>query len=237
MRNPILIVCVLFMTSASVRSEELFSSFDGVPASTFGISSQVFSDFPPGSFSVGADDFEVLSNQDGWTIKRINVQGLFFNVQVAEPTPDSINIYILGNNNGQPDTTDLAGVSIYAAENLNTFTNNNGNFSITLPGSGVNLPAGTYWLAVQPNMPITNGAQWGWIESSADGSPGTANGAVSAWFQSSELINMNCIAAWGQRISDCDIGGTSNPQDPDLAFQLEGTQFNLDVIFKDDFDF
>ncbi len=211
--------------SVESRGTVLFSTFSGIvnPA-PFTISSQNFTD--AGFTSQGADDFTVPGN--GWTIDSVEVRGAYHNG--AGPA-DSVNVYILGNSGSLPDTTNLSAGAIYAAENLSYTDVSSGDFLINLPG-GLTLLPGTYWLVVQVNMAFGTGGQWGWAESSSSPNSGTPVGLESAWFQNLGFIppanggGFTCVAAWGRRISDCDItipGDRNPPPEFDLAFELGGT--------------
>ncbi len=206
---------------AAPNGTVLFSTFSGVQPAPFVVTSQAFTDI--GSFAAqGADDFTVTGN--GWEIDTVQVQGAYFNG--AGPA-QSLNLYILGNAAGIPDTTNLSAGSIYAAENLSYTDVGSGDFLIDLPGPGVLLQAGTYWLVVQANMSVAAGGQWGWAESASAPDSGMTVGAESAWFQTNPglIPPGTCVNAWGARVTTCGITRSppdANPQ-RDLAFQLEGT--------------
>ena len=215
----------------------LFSTFPGiVNPSPFTISSQNFTD---ASFtSQGADDFTVTGN--GWTINMVEVRGTYYEFSMGGPTgpADSVNVYILGNSGSLPDTTNLSAGAIYAAENLSYNDVAFGDFEITLPGGGVTLLPGTYWIVVQANMAVLAGGQWGWTESSSTANSGTPVGFESAWFQSVGAIppanggGFTCVGAWGRRVTDCDITIPADPNPPpefDLAFELSGTSLTPGV--------
>ena len=204
----------------------LFESFSQIEPQPFSIASQ---NFPDENFSAqGADDFVVTGN--GWQVETVEVRGTYFNG--AGPA-ESINIYILGNAASLPDTTNLSAGSIYAAENLSYTDVGSGDFLIDLPGAGVLLQPGTYWIVVQVNMDFLVGGQWGWTES---GGAVAFVGAESAWFQDSPGFILSagglltCLDAWGARVSTCDVTETPISPGPmgttgrDLAFQLEGQQ-------------
>jgi hypothetical protein len=214
------------------RGTVLFSTFAGIePTIPFAISSQNFTDF--GFLSQGADDFTITGN--GAVIQDVEVRGIYFAAVDGGPTGPaaSLNVYILGNSGGLPDTTNLSGGAIYAAENISyTDVTGFGDFRVTLPGGGVTLLAGTYWLVVQTNQNVVTEGQWGWTESASSANSGVAVGFESAWFQtvgnipSSDGSTFTCIGSWGSRLGTCDFTipdpDPIPPAEPDLAFQLEG---------------
>lgn len=212
----------------------LFSTFSGIAPQSFGVNSQVFTvsggttGIPAGYANTAADDFTIPASSGLWNIETVQVQGSYFNG--AGPA-QSVNVYILGNASGLPDTTNLSAGAIYAAENLSYTDAGTGDFEIDLPGGGLNLPPGTYWLVVQANMDAFSTGQWGWRESSANPDTGTIVGNESAWFESDTLFNA-CVGAWGARITTCNItqppNGTAN--EFDLAFQLMGTDIAPDIL-------
>jgi len=206
----------------------LFSTFSGISPNSTTITSQAFTDPGFGGFTTTAsDDFTIPGSVGGWIIDKLMVDGAFYNVPSGQtPGPaDSVNVYIIGNSGGLPDTTNLSAGSIYAAENIGYIDpGNTGDFEIPLPGSGVFLTPGTYWLVVQVNMNLSQGGQWGWRESSAAPDTGNIVGFESAWFQTSAFIVPGCVNAWGARVTTCGVANTDpSPPEPDLAFEIEGT--------------
>ena len=205
----------------------LFSTFDGRAFPAWTIPCQHFTDPVLNDFSVfAADDFMVPATANSWVIERVEVFGAYFN---GDGPADSINIYIFGHDEltGLPDVLDLDD-TVYLAENLAYVDRGVADFTIDLPGSGVTLPPGRYWLCVQPNMVAGDGGQWGWTESSLQADTGLFHGLESAWQQTSKgLIPPNlCIDVWGARITDCQVSdpNASTPLERDLAFSLEGRE-------------
>lgn len=207
----------------------LFSTFSGVPASPWTITCQQFTvtggmtGLPAGFATVGADDFTIAVGQRAWLINSVEVSGSYF--YLSGPA-ESVNVYILGDAAGLPDTTNLSAGAIYAYENASFTDVGTGDFHVDFPGGGVLLLEGTYWLVVQPNMDVFVGGQWGWTESSSAPDTGGIVGNESAWFQTDPLFSGACVGAWGPRITTCNItrppNGTLNEHD--LAFNVVGTQ-------------
>lgn len=212
----------------------LFSTLGGIAPASFAVNSQRFTvtggmtGIPAGYNNAAADDFTIPLADGLWQIVRVNVQGAYF---VGAGPAESVNVYIIGNSGMLPDTTNLSAGSIYVAENLSYTDAGTGDFEIDLPGGGLNLGPGTYWLVVQANMDAFSGGQWGWRESSASPDTGTAVGFESGWMESGTLFNA-CVGAWGQRITDCNITQPPNgtPNEPDLAFALIGNTQPPDII-------
>ncbi len=203
----------------------LFSTIGGVVSpSPYGVSSQNFTDVPD-YFTAAADDFTIPVQDGSWRIESVDVLGTYTGVGGDPTTADSINVYILGDDGGLPDTTNLAARSIYAYENGAFVNPGAGSFQITLPEDGVVLPAGTYWLCVQVNQ---GGGQWFWTESAQAANSGVANGNESAWFESQTFIAGGaCTGAWGSRVSTCGVGEADNPPpELDLGFALNGSIAN-----------
>ena len=203
------------------RDSVLFSTIGGIdPGGAWTVSSQNFTD-PAfnGFFSAGADDFTVTGN--GWEITQIEVVGTY---SAGGGPAASVNIYILGNSGSLPDTTNLSAGAIYAAENLSYTDTNDGDFLVTLPGGGVSLNAGTYWLVVQANMAFGAAGQWFWTESADGFDTGMTFGFESGWMQETQaFLGATCVDAWGARLATC---GQTRPGDPT---PLEG-DFALAVI-------
>lgn len=220
---PFLLLGVLALVAGpALAGSVLFSTMSGIdPVSTYDATSQRFVGDMAGYRTAAADDFTVTDN--AWTIRQVDVLGEYGagTMGIAE----SINLYILGVSGSLPDTTNLSAGSIYAVENWPYRETGSGDFSIPLPGSGVTLGPGTYFLVVQANMPAGVGT-WGWKESASMPNSGTAIGFESAWFQAPEVRDfLGCLDTWGARQTTCDVEPSPDPSpplDPDLAFQLLG---------------
>ncbi|CAM2008686.1 IPTL-CTERM sorting domain-containing protein [Acanthopleuribacter pedis] len=198
-------------------STVLFDTTDDSPATSGGILSQRVTDteISPGVdwTLTAADDFVIPGTAKAWRIESILVQGNYSNGGGGPEGPAaSVNIYILGDSGGLPDTTDLSGSAIYALENVTPTDVQSADFQINLPGGGVILTPGTYWLAVRTNQSFSAAGQWNWrYSNSADDlheSAYTANALISG-----------CIDAWGARIATCAQG--AEPLD-DLSFRIDG---------------
>jgi IPTL-CTERM motif len=208
----------------------LFSTYAGIDPPAFNVVSSHFTDIPPSnSFTAAADDFTIIGFD--WKINTVKVKGNYSDT-LSPPagTADSFNVYILANNAGLPNSTDLATSAIYAAENLSYTDLGGGELNIDFP-NGPRLSAGTYWLVVQANIKLLINGQWNWQESSLTPNSGTTNGLESVWFQTAPLVSspitstVNCIGVWGTRVTTCGMSrnpDSNPPADRDLAFQLEG---------------
>lgn len=209
-------------TVRSANSAELYSTLGG--ATTSGTSTQLFPDFSDATLNT-ADDFVVPVGAI-WQIEEIVASG-FYSLGAAG-TPSSISVYILGNTAGDlPDTINLSAGAIYAAEGLTTYSDVSGAFIITLPGGGVQLPAGTYWLIIRPTMAFNGANQWFWFNSAVSASGKAHSPVGAAWFQNQDLIGTDCVNVWGRRVSTCGIVGTGG--DTSQAFALNGTSTSLPV--------
>lgn len=199
-------------------ADVLFSTLGGVPSPQGVVTSQNFTDLA--GFSAAADDFTIPASDRFWFIDTVKVLGDYAG---AAGVADSVNVYILGDSAGLPDTTNLSAGSIYALENSPYTDTDSGDFLIALPGSLL-LPAGSYWLVVQVNMSSGAADQWYWGESASAVDSGLPTGFESAWFHSGGVFSVACEDVWGPRISGCAVdGGGGPPVDPDLAFELGGS--------------
>lgn len=223
------IAFVLFTLSFGSHAAVLVSTIAGEDPPAFAIVSSLLTD-AGNAHTAGADDF-TITDPNGWQITTIRANGNYSGAIPAGPA-SSVNIYIIGNSGSNlPDTTNLSAGAIYAAENLAYSDPGSGDIQVTLPGSGVSLPPGTYWLVVQANVAFTAVGQWNWTESSLTPNSGTTLGNESAWFQSAALVNSpisgspECVGAWGTRVTGCQLTrnpDTNPPADRDLSFQIDG---------------
>ncbi len=237
--KTICLFLMLFLFPLTTYADLLVNTLAGVDPPAYGVVSTNFTDDPPFNSpqTAGADDF-VISDA-GWKITTIRAYGDYSQrFMTMEGPADSINVYILGNSGELPNSTNLSAASIYAAEGLLSYTeldsaNGGGDFEITLPGDGMILPPGTYWLVVQANMKLYDNGQWNWTESSLTTNSGTTNGYESAWYQETVQVpfrmitpsGTGCIGAWNKRVTNCSmtrVPDTNPPADRDFAFQIEG---------------
>ena len=118
----------------------------------------------------------------------------------------SINVVIYNDNgDGSPGSVvaSLPGLS---------YTDNTGIGSFTIPlGSPVTVGAGTYWVAVQPNMDFSAGGEWGW-----EGRTVQANNA-GVWRNPADGFGTGCTD-WTNK-ETCIVAG----EGPDQVFRLSGT--------------
>jgi hypothetical protein len=109
-------------------------------------------DFGSGDYnSQAADDFAVPAGFT-WIVTKIDVTGVYFN---GYGPSDGQNVYFYKDRNGKP------GKLIQEFDHLNG-VDSAGSFAITLPGKGIKLKTGKYWLSVQAGMNFATGGEWGW---------------------------------------------------------------------------
>lgn len=146
----------------------------------------------------GADDFVIPKGQS-WRITEVDVTGLYFN---GTGPATSVNVLFYKNMNGKPGNAVTNG----------TFTNLNGtsgpNFALVLPGKGLKLKAGRYWVSVIENADEFYQGEWGWEVS-------TLRHGKQAMWQNPGGGFSNCTT-WGT-IENC-VGSPG----PDLMFALRG---------------
>jgi len=147
----------------------------------------------------GADDFVVPTGVH-WRITEVDVTAEY---EDGSGPATSENVIFYKNKNGMPGAPVTNG----------TFTDLNGtggpNFAIVLPGRGIRLKPGRYWVSVIANMDFYSGGLWAWGESSVE------NGKLAMW--------QNPGRGWGicptwNPIENCQ-GGASGP---DFMFELKG---------------
>ncbi|MBK7122529.1 MAG: hypothetical protein IPH68_06740 [Chitinophagaceae bacterium] len=110
--------------------------------------SQVFEPANAAFSSQAADDFTVPGGAT-WTVTRLDVVG----TNTGSGVPTSVNVFFYANSG-----SNLPGAAIASYTNLASFVRTGGNYAVTLPGAGINLSAGTYWVSFQVNMSFGN--QW-----------------------------------------------------------------------------
>src|SRR6185436_5048122 len=150
-----------------------------------------------------ADDFVVPGGQV-WTIQSIFAQGAYFNGSGPMPL---VNLYFYNNALGG-----LPGSLI--ASYLNTPLQGDvaGSITVTVPGGGIVLGPGTYWVSVQARMDFSAGGQWGWSDRTVQ----TNNGA--AWQNPGGGFGVGACLSWGRRGATCGIDTAA----PDQVFRLNG---------------
>lgn len=197
----------------------LFDTTDDSPTTSGGLFSQNVTDteVSPGvNFQItAADDFVIPASDKAWRITEILAEGNYREVGASPAGPaESVSIYIMGNNAGLPDSTNLSGAAIYALENVTPSDIDSGDFLIQLPGDGLILGPGTYWLVVRTNQSSSAAGQWLWrFSNSADDNHESA-------YTANALIGANCLNQWGARFTDC--GVSEQPTDLDHSFRLSG---------------
>lgn len=119
------------------------------------VNSQNFTDGSFTSYSdQAADDFAVPSGQV-WKITEVDVSGRYYN-NTAKASSENVIFY--KNENGKPGTPVMNGMFA----NL-IGTDSAGNFLIELPGKGLKLGPGRYWVSVIINLGFyEQGDLWGW---------------------------------------------------------------------------
>lgn len=165
------------------------------------VNSQNFTD---GSFSAysdqAADDFVVPSGQV-WKITEVDVSGQYYNDTVQA---SSENVIFYKNKNGMPG----APVTNGTFANLNG-TDSAGNFEIVLPGKGVRLRSGRYWVSVIINLGFyEQGDLWGWDANRKK------HGEQAMWENPSGGFGV--CPSWGT-VENC-----AQSPGPDLMFSLKG---------------
>lgn len=151
------------------------------------------------SFSNQAADDFVIPTGKTWTVTEIDVTGEY---SKGGGSPISEDVIFYKNKHGMPGAAVMKG----------TFNNLDGgagpNFAFRLPGKGLKLKAGTYWVSVIADVNIIVSGQWYWNVN------GTQHGNQATW-QNPDGGFTYC-QTWGT-IEDC-IG-----YGPDLMFELKGT--------------
>ncbi len=197
----------------------LFDTTDDSPATSGGLFSQNVTDteISPGvNFQItAADDFVIPASDKAWRITEILAEGNYREVGDSPAGPaESVSIYIMGDNAGEPDSTNLSGAAIYALENVTPSDIDSADFLIQLPGDGLILGPGTYWLVVRTNQSSSAAGQWLWRFSNS------ADDLHESNYTANALIGANCLNQWGARFTDC--GVSEQPTDLDHSFRLSG---------------
>lgn len=117
----------------------------------------VSGNFTCGSYSPtynaqGADDFIIPAGQT-WIVREVDATGQYFNGY--GPT-NGESVYFYHEGHGKPGRQRAAFPNLVG-------TDTNGDFAITLPGKGIRLRAGHYWVSVVTNVDfVDGGGEWGW---------------------------------------------------------------------------
>jgi hypothetical protein len=104
----------------------------------------------------GADDFVVPKGQT-WTVTEDDVTGQYFE---STGPANSENVFFYKDRKGMPGKPVRNG----AFENLNG--GGGPDFAVKLPGKGLKLKAGRYWVSVVANMYVPDEGLWAWEVSS-----------------------------------------------------------------------
>lgn len=123
----------------------------------YGINSQNFTSgvFTSGD-DAGADDF-VIPDGKTWRITEVDVTGIYYN---GSGPARSENVIFYKNNNGLPGRAIKKGTFTGLIGN-----DDDGSLAIDLPGHGLTLKPGTYWVSVVANCSFEAGCgEWGWGE-------------------------------------------------------------------------
>lgn len=164
------------------------------------IGSQNFTGGSSSAFNAqGADDFVVPKGKT-WKITEIDVGGLYF--EGSGPAA-SENVIFYKDKQGEPDKPVRSGVY------TNLVGTNGPNFSIVLPGEGLKLKSGHYWLSVIANIDFLTGGDWGW-------NANTKQRGYQAMWQNPNG-GWGICPTWGT-IEDC-----AGSPGPDFMFDLKGT--------------
>lgn len=147
----------------------------------------------------GADDF-VIPKGRTWTIRAVDVTGAYYN---GSGPATSENVIFYKDKGGIPGTPVKNG----------TFANLNGtggpDFAVALPGKGLQLNAGHYWVSVIANQAFDCCGQWGWEVNSVQ------HRDQAMWQEPPD--HFGYCPTWGT-IENC-LGSPG----PDLMFDLRGT--------------
>jgi hypothetical protein len=156
--------------------------------------------------SEAADDFVVPAGLV-WQVSRINTVG-------TTGTPGGATVDVTFYNNagtvaagGAGPGTAVAGCSYTAV----VPTDSTGSLTINLP-TACNLPAGTYWVAIQTNQNFGTNGQHFWSNRT------TASNLGAVWRNPGNGFATGCTAF--NRQTTCGVGGGVAP---DLLFSLTGT--------------
>jgi len=140
-----------------------------------------------GSGDQGADDFVIPKGQV-WTVTEVDVTGLWYDG--SGPANSENVVFYKSTGSGEPGNPVKKG-AFKGLEGTDS-----PNFAIKLPGTGLQLKAGHYWVSVAANCSFDDCGEYGWAE----------NG-----------VTHEDSAVWRQE------GGAWQQIDADLMFNLRGT--------------
>lgn len=152
---------VAYAASPSGKNHVLYNQSGG--ADEIGIVSQAFDANHVQYDSLGADDF-VIPAKETWVIKQVAALGRYY----YGPGPAmSENVVFYADDRGAPGAAVPGGTfaDVVGADF-------EGSFNIYLPGKGLKLHRGKYWVSVQANMPYSLG-WWGWYTEQFQGKTGS----------------------------------------------------------------
>jgi hypothetical protein len=146
-----------------------------------GVVSQLFDSDYSQYDSQSADDFVVPKGQT-WVVKQVAASGAYFD---GQGPATSENVFFYYDNHGSP------GASVPGSTFLNEAGSDfAGSFNVLLPGKGLKLHRGRYWVSVQANMPYNLG-WWGWFTQSL---PKGQGGRPAVWQNPSNGYGTGCLA-------------------------------------------
>ena len=204
----------ILLTAASVIALNAGNTFAGTPARPISdkvnilwnqnsndagtsINSQNYTTSYTSNSDQAADDF-VIPTGTKWTIREVDVTGAYYK---GSGPASSENVMFYKNSSGKPGKPVRNG----------TFNNLNGgmgpSFSIKLPGKGITLKGGHYWVSVVANEVFIVAGLWGWEVN------GVLHGDRAMW-QNPGGGFARCYS-WAP-IEQCIGSG------PDLMFELRG---------------
>jgi hypothetical protein len=210
---------VISLMAAPAQSEVLFES----GPSTFGFhpTSQDFETAFDDDDSLAADDFQVPAGEV-WIVERAFVDGRKpFNSEAG--TTATVNASLFANQGTLP-----AAAPFYSRQLIADPATPYPDFDLALPDVPL-LPAGSWWLGVQPRMDF------------APGSDGDGATVGSYWVWGTDAVQRGGAAAWrspggggagctefGLATACADTPG-SDVTNPDLSFRVEGTRVDGDL--------
>lgn len=160
--------------------------------------------------SQAADDFVVT--KAFWQISTITVYGIYDGPGNAVVDSILVQIYFdTGTSPATPGSQPLRSETILSSHITGLTT---GLFVFNL-SSTLRVGPGHYWLSVQANKGVSDGRQWGWLESTV------RVNSESVWQNPNGGQATSCTT-WQPRVSVCHEPAT-NSQGSDLVFKLEGS--------------